>query len=278
MGWVRSSLEDVQWTGQRNTNEGPVVVCLRRVHLLTVIFAQVSLCQALVHLVEDGALGALLRAHKSDHEAPLDAEAQDSLDVRTNHFEVHETDDAVLEEVRGDLIDVLSLVLELLLERDKFAAFSLPCWSVIDKRLCENANLAAGLDDIVELRSVRNRVVYLVVFAVFYARTSQIRHDGKWHALLLGLSQSLYSFFCHEVLRLKEKLIVRISLQLFLVLRINLTCHLSLVLEELSVLFLPTLKFFHLLLVVIFFFDDSTLLLLLSCSKCFSLLSQFSFS
>ena len=80
------------------------------------------------------------------------------------------------------------------------------------------------------------------------------------------------------MLRLKEKLIVLISVQLFLVLRINLSSHLSLVFEQLSVLFLPTLKFFHLLLVMIFFFDDSTLLLLLSSPKCFSLFSQLSFS
>lgn len=104
---------------------------------------------------------------------------------------MHETDHAVLEQVRRNLIDVLSLVLELFLERDKLATLGLPSWSVIDERFRQNSNLAASLDDIVKLRSMHDRVIHLVVFAILDACHSQAWHDANWHALLRVLSQSL---------------------------------------------------------------------------------------
>ena len=181
----------MHWACQRDADEGPVVILFRSVHLLAVVFAKVRFCQACVHLVKDQALGSLLRAHQTDHEAPLNSEAQHALDIRTDHLEVHETSQAFLEEVGGDLIDVLTLVLELLLELGKLASFGLPRSSIVDEGLRDNAHLAQGLDYIVKLWFVNDRVVDLVVFAVFNAGLSEPRHNGTRHARLLVLLQGL---------------------------------------------------------------------------------------
>ena len=181
----------MKWARQRYADERPVVILLRSVHLLAVVLAKMLFCQASVHLVEDQALSSLLRAHQTDHEAPLDTEAQHTLDIRTNHFEMHESGQAFLEEVCGDLVDVLSLVLKLLLELGKLAPFGFPRSSIVDERLRHNAHLAQGFDYIVKLWLVNDRVVNLVVFAVFYAGLSELRHNGTRHALVPVLLHSL---------------------------------------------------------------------------------------
>ena len=266
----------MKWARQWDADEGPVVILLRSVHLLAVVLAKVLFCQASVHLVEDQALGSSLRADQTNHEAPLDAEAQHALDIRTNHFEVHETGQAFLEEVGGDLIDVLSLVLKLLLELGKLAPFGLPRSSIVDEWLRHNAHLAQGFDYIVKLWLVNDRVVNLVVFAVFNAGLSEPRHNGKRHALLLVLLHGLYSLLSQELLRLKEQSMLVclfiISIQNLLVLRIDLS-HILPVLVELGILLFPALKFIHLDLVFILLFDNTALLFLAS-GSCLSLLVE----
>ena len=178
-----SMVEYVQWRGQWDAYERPVVVLLLRVHLFTVVLAQVVLSQTLVHLGKNLALGALLRADETDHEALLNAEAEHALDVRTDDLEVHQTNDAVLEQVLAYLIDMQALVLELLFESDELTSLSLPALPVIFEWLGNDVILAASLDDIVQLRGVHQSVPNGVAFAIIDPSLSQNGHDGSRHAL-----------------------------------------------------------------------------------------------
>lgn len=170
-----------------NTDERPIVILLLSVHLLTVVLAQMRLRQTLVHLLKDVPFGALFRADKPNHEAPFNAEAQHALNVRPDHLEVHQADQAVLEQIRRHLVDMLALVLELLLQGDQFARLSLPGGSVVDKGLGKDAELSAGFDHVVDLGLVHDRVVHLVVLAILDPRLPQPRYNGARHALLLVL-------------------------------------------------------------------------------------------
>ena len=187
-----------------NADEGPVVILLLGVHLFSIVLAQVRLSQTLVHLREDQTLGALLGADKANHEALFDAEAEYALNVGTDNLEMHEAHHTVLEQICGDLVDVLALVLELLFQRDELTSFSLPCRTIVHERLGQDAELSASLDHIINLRFVYDRVVDLVVLTILDSCLSQTRYDSARHALLLVLSEILHSIFCQEVLSLQE--------------------------------------------------------------------------
>ena len=172
------SVEAVRWGGQRDANEGPVVILLLCVHLLTIVLTQVSLCQTRVHLLEDQALSALLGTDKTNHEALLDTEAEDALNIGANDFQMHEADQAVLEQISRHLVDVLALVVVLLLKSDELTTLSLPSVPVVNERLGKDAKLAASLDNIVELWLVHDCVIDLVVFTIFDTSHSQTRNDS----------------------------------------------------------------------------------------------------
>lgn len=109
-----------------HAHEGPVVVILLRVHLLTIVLAQVFLRQTGVHLRQDGSLGALSGANKSEHESLLNSEAEHTLNVRADDLEMHQSNHNVLEKVCADLVDLATLVAEGFGELDELDLFLLP--------------------------------------------------------------------------------------------------------------------------------------------------------
>lgn len=224
-----------------------------------------SLSQTSVHLGEDLALCSLLRADQADHEALLDAKTEDTLNVGADHLEMHEANEAVLEQVCAHLVDVLSLVLILLFQGDKLATLRLPSRPVVNEGLRNDADLAACLDHIVQLWFVDNGMVHLVVLTILDSSHSQSRHNCERHALLLARNQSSLTLFFQVRLSLKEELVVIISGHNLLVFGVNCSKSYFVVLK-LHELILPTLKFFHLLLVHVLFLDHTALLFLATCS------------
>ena len=253
---------------QWDTHEGPVVILLLRIHLLTVVLPQVCLSQTSVHLVEDLALRSFLWAHKANNEALLNTKSQDTLNVCADDFEMHKTDNAVLEQISAHLVDVLTLVFKLLFQGDELTTFSFPCWSVVDERLGNNTYFAQSLDHIVHLGLMANCVIHLVVLAVINARLSQAGHHRARHTLFLVGCESLFALSFQELFSLEEELESLISFQSLYVFRVSRGCNSLSVCHEFLMLFLPALKLIHLLLVLILLLDHATLLLLLTRCSC----------
>lgn len=201
-----SVLKDVERRRQRNADEWPVVVLLLRVHLLAVVLAQMVLCQTLVHLSENRALSALLWAHEANHEGLLDTEAEHALDIGTDHLQVHQADNAVLEQVLADLVDVQALVLELLLEADELLGVVLPQLEVVFEWFDNDVVFAAGLEHVVQLLRVDQRVVHGVTLTICDLRLAQDWHDRAGHALFGGFIQGLLLVTDQELFDLAEKL------------------------------------------------------------------------
>ena len=137
--------------GEGDADEGPIVIVLLSIHLLTIVFSQVSLSQTLIHLQQYRSFCAPLRTDQTNHEPLLDSKAKHTLDESANNLQVHESNEAVLEEICADLVKVLALVLVRLLKGDKLGFLSFPSRSVIDECLGQDATLAACLDHIIKL-------------------------------------------------------------------------------------------------------------------------------
>ena len=120
------------------------------------------LSQGIVQLQENSALLTLLGANETDHESLLNAETKNTFDVGTDDLQVHEADHAVLEQISGNLVNVLALVLELLVESLELDSLSFPSGAVIHKGLGGETKLAAGLDHILCLGLVDDRSENLV--------------------------------------------------------------------------------------------------------------------
>ena len=137
--------------GEGYADERPIVIVLLRIHLLTIVFSQVSLSQTVIHLQQYGSFCAPLWTDQTNHEPLLDAEAKHALDESTNNLQVHESDHAVLEEICAHLVEVLALVLVRFPKGDKLGFLGFPSCSIIYECLGQDAILAACLDHILKL-------------------------------------------------------------------------------------------------------------------------------
>ena len=79
------------WRCKRYADKRPVVICLTRVHLLTIHLFQMFFCQRVIHLKEYLLLKGLLRNDNSNHEFGFDAESEHAINVSTNHFQMHQS-------------------------------------------------------------------------------------------------------------------------------------------------------------------------------------------
>ena len=180
--------------GEGYADEGPIIIVLLSIHLLTIVFSQVSLSQTLIHLQQYGSFCAPLRTDQTNHEPLLNTETKHSLNESTNDLQVHESDDTVLEEICAHLVEVLALVLVRFLKGDKLGFLGFPRRSVIYECLGQDATLAACLDHIIELRLVDDRVVYLVAITILDADPTGARNHCTRHTLRLVFFNSSETF------------------------------------------------------------------------------------
>jgi len=186
--WSRSvDFVDMGRRLQLDADKGPEVVGFTTAfNFLAVHFGEILLGEESRHISEHLLLSALPGNDHTSVELGRDSEAHHSVDVGTDHLQVHQSNEQVRHVVFSDLVEGGLLVLDLFLEQLAFLVVSDPLVLVVGE-LLDGVTLSTGsLGDVVSLGLVNHNAEKLVLVFVFETEVCHgMGHDRAGHAALL---------------------------------------------------------------------------------------------
>ena len=185
---------------KRNTDEGPVVIGIVGILLLTIHLFHVFICEILTHFRKNESFGTFSWHHDADVEVWGHTKAQHSFDVGSQHLQVNQGRDELLERSIGGLKQSVGCISNFFLKDFAVSIVLLPLILIVTENAGSVAFSAQSFERVVGLIFIYKATPNRVAFFVSQIECDWgIRNDNMRHSVVLLLfefdDELLFDFF-----------------------------------------------------------------------------------